>query len=145
MSHHLCESTVSAFVPMKTKEKPAKKLPRVRTRQSPQPNDFKIKIRRWRSVRFSPAVTAGPTNPLFKDFNETAFGKRALPKGAMHLSSEHPGPPAGPTSCFLPTATARASRHPADITRMTSRAAFDDVSAVALARRAPVLQRKDPL
>jgi len=38
---------------------------------SPQPNPFKVKIRRWRRVWFSPAVRLGPTNPLFKDFNET--------------------------------------------------------------------------
>jgi hypothetical protein len=37
-----------------------------------------LKIRPWRSVRFNPVARPGPRNPVFNDFDENAFGKRAL-------------------------------------------------------------------
>jgi len=32
-----------------------------------------LKIRRWRSVRFSLVVRGGPPNPVFEDFDETVY------------------------------------------------------------------------
>ena len=75
-----------------------------------------IKIRRWRSVRFSPVISRSPRNPVFNDFDQTALGKRTYLRRGMLVLREHSGPSSRTSGSLVPAACPCASQRQPKIT-----------------------------